>query len=254
MTPSVVLALSLREVRASYTTVVGWLVLCGWLFLTGVFWLFSVTSYVEASQDLVFDPYRASQLQFTTWLFAPFFGNLSIALLMFAPLLSMRSFSEDLRNRTLELLLTSPLSTSEIVVGKYLGQLWNIVVLLGASAVFPMFLLQWASPDPGALAAGYLGLLLTGSALVSLGMLASSFTANQIVAAGLTFSVSLVLFIADWNAQDDPDGFFSQIAILAHLSDLLRGEVRISDVVYYLAFTAFCLFGTHQRLESFRWR
>jgi ABC-2 type transport system permease protein len=254
MSPWNVWHLSLREIRSAYTTVVGWLVLFGWLFLSGVFWYFSVFAYVEASQDLVYDPYRAAQLQLTTWLFAPYFGNCAVVLLMFAPMLSMRVFSEELRNRTLELLLTSPVSTADIVLGKYLGLLWNVVVLLGVSSVYPLMLLQWAKPDAGALAAGYLGLLLLGSSIVSLGMWVSSFTANQIVAAGGTFSLALALFVADFGSQGDPDAWTSQVAILSHLSDLLRGEVRLSDLVYYLAFTGLCLFGTHQRVESFRWR
>lgn len=246
--------LSWREVRATYTTVVGWLVLFGWLFLGGLFWLFAFGNYVEAGRDLVYDPYRASQLQLGPWLLAPWFGNCAIVLLFLAPLLSMRAFSEELRNRTLELLLTSPVSTADIVLGKYLGLMWNVVVLLGTAAVFPAMLWVWGSPDVGALASAGLGLLLLGSTVMSLGMWVSSFTANQIVSAGVTFSIALALFVADFGTQDDPDAIPSQLAILSHLSDLLMGEVRLSDLAYYVAFTAFCLFGTHQRVESFRWR
>lgn len=252
MRPGLVAAIAWRELRSTYTTAVGWLVLCAWTLLAGVFWFFSVVAYVETSQDLVHDPYRAASLQLTTWLFAPFFSNCAVVLVMFAPLLSMRAFTEDLRSRTMDLLLTSPLSTTDIVLGKYLGLLGNLGVLLAATAVFPLTLTAWATPDPGAVVAGYLGLGLLGAAVLAMGMAISSTTSNQIVAAGGAFAGALGLFVANF-ASDDPEGFRSQVAILTHLQDLLRGEVRLSDVVYYLVFAGFFVFATHQRVEAYRW-
>jgi ABC-2 type transport system permease protein len=253
LSPALVWAVAWREVRATYTTAVGWFVVCAWTLLTSVFWLFSVVAYVGTSQDLVHDPYRAAQLQLTTWLFAPFLSNCAVVLVMFAPLLSMRAFTEDLRNKTMDLLLTSPLSTTEIVLGKYAGLLLNLTVLVGVTLVHPLMLTQWASPDPGAIAAGWLGLWLLGAAVLSLGMWMSSFTSSQLAAAGSTFAVALALFVANFGSED-PDGWRDQLAILTHLQDLLRGEVRLSDLVYYLAFSALCVFGTHQRVEGYRWQ
>ncbi len=107
--------------------------------------------------------------------------------------------------------------------------------------------------DWGAVAGGYLAFLLLSGALLSMGMLCSAFTNNQIVALILSFSAGLALYVLAW-LGDGPDAWQTQLSIGSHLEDFLRGAVRLSDVVYYLSFIAFFLFATHQRLESTRWR
>lgn len=248
-----VLTIASRELRSNFTTAVGWLVLCGWLFLTGLFWVLMVQNYVLQGQQVAFDPYGGAQMNLTDWLFVPFFGNCAIVLIMVVPLLSMRVFAEEIKQRTLELLMTSPVSTAEIVLGKFLGQLAFIGVMLLGTLQFPLGLLQWATPDPGALAGGYLALALVSAAILSLGMLMSSLTSNQIVAALLTFAGSLALVVVSWGSSD-PNDWFAQVSLVTHMNDLLRGAVRLSDVTWYVAFTAFFLFATLQRMESFRWR
>ena len=242
-----------RELRATFTTAVGWLVLCGWLLITGLFWVLMVQNYVSQSEDLVFNPYGAQHMNLTDWLLVPFFGNCAVVLVMVAPALSMRLFSEEMKQRTLELLMTSPVSTIEIVLGKFLGALAFVAIMLLGTLQFPLGLLQWGSPDPGVVAGGYLGLLLLGSALLSLGLFASSLTSNQVVASVLSFAVALGLLVVSWASQD-PDDWYAKVSIMTHLEDLMRGAIKLSDVTYYLAFTGFFLFATHQRTESFRWR
>ena len=116
-----VLHIASRELRSMFSTPVGWLVLCGYLLLTGVFWTYMVENYVLQSQDLVYNPMAAAQLNLTDYLLAPFYGNCAVVLVMMLPAVSMRSFSEEFRQRTMELLATSPVSTAEIVLGKFLG-------------------------------------------------------------------------------------------------------------------------------------
>lgn len=241
-----------REVRALYATPIGWLVLCGWLLLSGLFWFTMVEGFVMQSRDLVYNPYGASQLTITDHLLGPFFDNCAVVLLMLTPAISMRLVSEEIKQRTLELLLTSPVSTLEIVVGKYLGALASVVILLLGTVHAPLALAQWGDPDPGVIAGGYAGLLLMSAATLAIGLLASATTANQIVALVLSFAASLSLLALSWLAEG-PDSALAQASILAHLYDLFRGAVRLSDVAYFVALTAFALFATHQRLESFRW-
>lgn len=241
-----------REVRALFATPIGWLVLCGWLLLSGLFWVSMVEGYVLQSRDLVYNPYGASQLTITDHLLGPFFGNCAVVLLMLTPALSMRLVSEEVKQRTLELLLTSPVSTWEIVIGKYLGAMFAILILLIGTVHAPIMLAQWADPDPGALAGGYAGLVLLSAATVAIGLLASAVSANQIVALVLSFAASLSMLALSWLAED-PDGALAQVSLVTHLADLFRGAVRLSDVTYFVALTALALFATHQRLESFRW-
>jgi ABC-2 type transport system permease protein len=247
-----VLHIAWRELRAIFHTPVGWLVLCGYLFVTGVFWVYMVENYVLQSQDLVYNPYAASQLTLEDYLLEPFFGNCAVVLLMILPGVSMRLFSEEFRQRTMELLLTSPVSTAEIVVGKFLGALGFVGVLLLASLHYVVALMQWGSPEPGVLVGGYLGLTLMSAALLAMGMLFSSLTSNQIVAMVLAFAASLTLFVLDWGAES-PDDWNHRLALAPHLSDMLQGALKVSDIAYFVLFAGFCLFATHQRLESYRW-
>jgi ABC-2 type transport system permease protein len=149
--------------------------------------------------------------------------------------------------------MTSPVSTLEIVLGKFLGAIAFVALMLLGTVQFPLGLLEWGSPDAGVVAGGYLGLLLLGASLLSLGMLASALTANQIVASVTSFAVALGLLVVSWGSQD-PHDWYAKVSILTHLEDLTRGAVKLSDLAYYVAFTGFFLFATHQRMESFRWR
>jgi len=241
-----------RELRAVFTTATGWLVLCGWLLITGLFWVVMVQNYAMQSRDLVFNPYAAASLGFTDFLIAPFFGNCAVVLLMLTPAVTMRLFSEEFKQGTMELLLTSPISTLQIVLGKYLGALGFVLVLLALTLHFPLGLARWGRPDWGVVASGYLGLALLSSAVLALGLWFSSLTSNQLVALVLTFTTALGLLVLGWSSQDPAD-WIAQISIMSHLNDLFIGVVRLSDVVYCVAFTAFFLFATHQRMESFRW-
>jgi ABC-2 type transport system permease protein len=247
-----VLFIAWRELRATFTTATGWLILTGWLVLSGGFWQAMLQNYVMQSQDIVFDPYTASQLTLTDYLLGPWFGNCAILLIMVVPALTMRLFSEEMKQRTLELLLTSPVSTAEIVLGKFLGALLFAWGLLLSTAYGPLTLFVWGNPDPGVIAAGYLGLGLLSAALVALGTFASSLTSNQIVAMVTAFATALSLLIVEWMSSS-PEDWLARLALLSHLTDLFRGAVPLSDVVYYLAFTGLFLFATHQRMESFRW-
>ncbi len=243
-----------RELRATFSNAVGWLVLCGFLLLTGYFWITQLDLFVTESANLVFNPYGAPTMTISVHLLGQFFGNTLVVLVMVIPALSMRLFSEEIRGRTLELLLTSPVSTLEIVLGKYLGALSFVALMLLSMSYAPLSLLAWTdSLDWGALFGGYLSWLLASAALLSLGMFVSSITTSQMVALVLSFSASLMLYVLSWSA-DDPDSWMVQLSLGAHVEDLVRGAVRASDLAYFGGLTAFFLFATHQRLESFRWK
>lgn len=138
------------------------------------------------------------------------------------------------------------------MLGKFFGALGFVGVLLVTSLHYPLALLQWGTPEPGVLLGGYLGLLLMSGALLAMGMLFSSLTSNQIVAMVLAFTASLSLFVLDWGAES-PDDWNHKLALAPHLSDMLQGALKVSDIAYFVLFGVFCLFATHQRLESYRW-
>ena len=223
-------------------------------FLAGVFFQWVFTAYAEASTELVFDPYAAQQLDLGDHLLAPFFGDLAIIVVLAGPALAMRLFSEEYRTRSFELLLTSPVTTGDIVLGKFLGALGFAALALAVTAVGPLSLFWFGDPDPGVLASGYLGLTLLFGAVLAMGMCASAWTENQIVALVTSFSAALALFILGMFGMDDPDAWLVQLAFTGHLDDLFVGRVGLSDVTYFVAFIGFFLFATAQRIESLRWR
>jgi len=244
--------IGLRELRAMFNTVIAWMVLCAFLLMNGVFWEIYLTNYVMQKSQLVFDPYGAASLNLTEYLIVPWFGNCAVILLFVVPALSMRLFSPEFDRRTMELLLTSPISTLEIVLGKYLGGLGFVVAMLLCTAHVPASLYFWGEPEFGAIAGSYLGTFLMSSLLLAIGMFFSSLTKSQIVALILSFAASLILYVAGW-AGDDPDSVLAHLGLATHLEDLFSGAVRLSDLVYFGAGISFFVFATYQRLESYRW-
>lgn len=250
-----VLAIANRELRSYFSTPLGWLVLTGFLVLTAMFWMSMVTTYIQQENDLVYNPEAAAQLNFTDHLLPPFFGNTAVILLMLSPALSMGLFAEEYRRHTMELLHTSPISGAEVVLGKFLGALGFVAVLLLASTHMPLSTLYFGNPDLAVIVTGYAGLLLLSGAMIAMGMLFSAMTNKQLVAMVLTFSAGLVLWILPWMATDgDPNNVLAQLSVMTHLEAILAGAVRLSDLVWFAGFISVFLLATLQQLESYRWR
>lgn len=249
----IVFHIASREIRSMLTTVVGWMVICGFLLLAGVFWISIVSNYVMLSQDLVFNPYAASQLTFSDYLVAPWFENCLLVAMFLAPAITMRSFSGEYTNRTFELLLTSPISTGQVVLGKYIGAMGFSAVMLAFTMYVPLWLSFYGEPDPGLFIGGYLSLILTLSVLSAGGLLVSSYTRSQVVAFVLTFAAGLGVYVVSWLAQD-PDSILAHFSLASHVQDVHRGVIRLSDVVWFAGVTVTLLFATQQRLDGFRWR
>jgi ABC-2 type transport system permease protein len=246
-----VLWIAMRELRAIFSTVLGWMVLTGFLLITGVFWTFGVDDYAMAVAGSIYNPYDMVGLSLTNHLLLPFFGNCTVIVLMVTPALSMRLFSEELRNGTLELLLTSPISATEIVLGKYLGSVGFLGVLLACTAHYPLSLWWIASPDLGVIAGGYLALFLLGSAILALGLAASAYTENQVVALVTTFALAMLLYVVSFSVTD-PSVPLYHLSLSTHVIRLIGGAIQTADLVYFGAFIAFFLFLAQQRLELFR--
>lgn len=242
-----------KELRSTFGTTVGWLVLAAFLLISGLFWSSMVVQYVEQSNNFVDNPYAAQQIKLTDYLLSPYFGNMAVILLMIVPALSMRLFSEELKSRTMELLFTSPVTTLEIVLGKFLGTMGFIAVMLACTVYVPATVWFYGTPDWGTLFTGYLAVWLVCSTVVSIGMLFSSMTPNALVAVIASFAASLSLWLLSWWA-DGPDSFAVKVSIAGHMEDLLRGAISLTDIAYFASLIAFFLFATHQRIDAYRWR
>ena len=180
-------------------------------------------------------------------------GNAAIILLLVVPLLTMRLVAEERRNRTLSLLFSSPLSMTEIVLGKYLGILLFLLVLLVLIALMPLSLLAGARLDFGLLAASFLGLALLLAGFAAVGLFMSTLTQYTTVAAISTFGALLLFWILDWSGQGFAGGnWLAYLSLFNHYKPFLDGIFDSADAVYHvLLITTFLVFSIH-RLDADR--
>jgi ABC-2 type transport system permease protein len=175
----------------------------------------------------------------------------SVLLLLIVPLVTMRVFAEERKTGTLELLLTAPVREIEIVLAKFTGSMTVVAIMVGLSTTYAVVLGLYATPDWGPIYSGYVGLVLLGSALVAVGLLVSSLTANQIVAAVVCLGLFLLLWMIDslgYLLPDPFDTFFVNLSLLAHFTPFATGSLFLSDVGFFLSVTLAALFLTVRAL------
>lgn len=190
------------------------------------------------------------------WIIRPLLGFSGTLSLFLIPMITMRLFAEEKRSGTMELLLTSPVEDLGIVLGKWLGALVLYMCTLGMSVLSIALLFFWGKPDWKPVAVAYLGLILQGACLLALGTLASSLTSNQIVAGGVTFFGSLMLFMLSWFtefADSRLSRVLGYLSIITHMENFSKGILSLKDVVFYVSFIFLGLFLLLRRMESLRW-
>jgi ABC-2 type transport system permease protein len=234
------LAIAGREIQAYFVSPIAYVVTAAFLIIMSIFfaWYVSDPRGVTATMEYMFGP--------MTTLF-----------LFMVPMLTMRLLSEEQRSGTIELLLTSPVRDWEVVLGKYLGIIILILVILGLTVYYPFVMFRFGNPDIGPIVSGYLGLFLLAAAMASLGLLASSLTENQIVAVIIGLGMSIFLWISETISDfvgTSLSGIFSAISIRPYFPDFTMGIVDTRNVIFYITFIAVALFLTVRSLESRRWR
>jgi ABC-2 type transport system permease protein len=183
--------------------------------------------------------------------------NSTVINLLVVPMITMRTYAEEKRSGTIELLMTSPVTDFQIIVGKFLGAMSLYCAMVGLTLIHMAVLFVYGNPEVKPIFTGYLGLLLLGGCFVSLGLFFSSLTRNQIVAGMFTFAVLLLLWVIDWVGSftgPTVEKIVTYLSITGHLEDFLRGVIDTQHVVYYLSFITFGLFITAKAVDSERWR
>ncbi len=187
-----------------------------------------------------------------------FFGLLSTLVLFFTPILTMAVYSEEKKRGTMELLMTSPITESDIVLGKFLASFTLFALMLVPTLSYMIFMYVHSDPMPPwrVMAAGYAGILLLGAALTALGTFISSLTENQIIAAVLTFAAFLILWVLDIgrNATGGVASVLTYLSVIRHYEDFTRGIIDTSSLVYYGSFIVLFVFLTIRSVDSMRWR
>ena len=184
------------------------------------------------------------------------FGQMAIILLFFTPVLTMKLFAEERKTGTIELLLTSPITDGQVVLGKFLASWTLVLIMLGLTLLFPFLTQRFGYLDIGLLFSGYLGAILIASSFLALGLLMSSMCKNQLVAALTSFGILITLWvIGALSSRGGTIGnFLSYLSFSEHYYDFTRGVVLLKDVVYHISFTTVCLFATFKSIESSKWR
>jgi len=190
-----------KEMRLFFGSPVAYVVFTFFLLISGWFFSQIFLYYSDISMRSFMQPGMAQSLNITESVMRPLFTNMSVVLLFFMPMLTMRLFAEEKKSGTMELLLTYPVRDGEVLAGKFLAAGALYVILLGLTLVYPGLIAYFTRVEWGPILTGYLGLVLTGATFLAVGVLISSLTENQIVAGFGTFGVLLALWIIGWGAE-----------------------------------------------------
>jgi len=246
-----VATLAARELRSLFLSPLAWTILAVVQFILAWLFLGQLDVYIayQARIAMMDNPPGATEI-----IVAPLFSSATIILLLVIPLLTMRLISDERRSRTLPLLFSAPVSMTEIVLGKYLGILGFLAIMLGLITLMPLSLLSLGTLDFGLLASILLGMVLMLAAFAAAGLFMSTLTAQPTVAAVSTFGLLLLLWIIELTGQSAAEGnsVFAYLSLQRHYEALLRGLFNSSDILYYLLFIATFLVLGIRRLDADR--
>ena len=252
------LAIAHKELRSYFASPIAYIVIGFFALLFGWFYVGILDWFVRQGMGMgQFGMQGPQNLNLNQQMIRPLLLNMTVVFLFLLPLITMRTYAEEKRSGTIELLLTSPLTDLQIVVGKFLGAMGLYAAMLAVTLIHFGLLFKFGNPDWKPLAVAYLGLLLFGGCFISVGLFISSLTRNQIVAGAATFGVFLLLWVIDWIGQSlGPTGesVTKYLSMTGHLDDFVKGVLDTKHLVYYLSFIAFGLFLTMRSVDAERWR
>ena len=255
MTP--VNALIRKELRCFFVSPVFYVIGAVFLFIAGFLAHLTVVNATQQAVRLMQIQNTYAQLNLNDLVFRPFFFGLDIVLMFVLPMLTMRLFAEEKKLGTFELLLTSPIGMNEIVSAKFLSVLLLYLGLLTMTLVTPVVLSFYSSFNWNPVWTGYLALALQGGLFLAIGVLGSSVTENQIVAAFVSFGIILAIWmmggLGTLLGDTSLGNFFAFLSFSEHYDRLIRGLLEVKDIVYYISGIVFALFLAHEVLDSHRW-
>jgi len=257
------LAIVRKEFENLFVGPIAYVVLAVFFFVTGLFFYIILTNIVEQVMQITMQsqqfgaPPRA--IDVPAEVMRSFFGILSTILLFLIPMITMGVIAEEKKRGTIELLLTSPITTAQLLLGKFSALVLFLLVMLAPTILNSIVLYFFSDPRPklGPFLIGYLGAFLLGGSLLAVGIFISSLTENQIVAAVITFALFLALWVLDATARTSStlqNEVMRYMSVLNHYEDFARGVFDTQHLVFYLSLIVLGLFFTSLSLESPKWR
>ncbi len=246
-----ILTIAWREFRSLFLSPLAWVILAVVQLILAFMFLGHIEQYlIWQSRLLGMDDAPG----LTEIIVAPLFGNAAIVLLLIVPLITMRLVSEERRNRTLSLLFSAPISMTEIVLGKYLGILLFLLLVLCMIALMPLSLHLGGGIDLGLFASGLLGLGLLLAGFAAIGLYMSTLTQHPTVAAISSFGALLLFWILDWSGEGTAGNgsVLAYLSLLNHYEPFLRGIFDSADAIFHLLFIATFLVLSIRHLDADR--
>jgi ABC-2 type transport system permease protein len=251
-----VIAIAQKELKSYFSSPIAYIVIGLWALLYGYFFVAILGFFVRQSMQMM-QMQGPQAMNVNQQLVRPLLQNVTILVLFLMPMVTMRTYAEEKRSGTIELLLTSPVTDFQIIMGKFFGAVALYVIMLAVTVVHLGLLFIYGNPEWKPIFTAYIGLLLLGSCFISLGLLISSLTKNQIVAGMVTFAVFLMLWVITWiGSFSGPtvDKLAQYLSIIDHYDDFGKGVLDTTHVIYYLSFITFGLFLTAKSVDTERWR
>jgi ABC-2 type transport system permease protein len=251
-----ILAIAHKELKSYFSSPIAYIVLGFWALMYGYFFVAILQYFVRQSMQM--SQFQGPQaMNVNQQLIRPLVQNVSILVLFLMPMVTMRTYAEEKRSGTIELLLTSPITDWQIIIGKFVGAMSLYAACLGVTLIHIALLFVYGRPEWKPIVTAYLGLLLLGGCFISVGLFISSLTRNQIVAGMVTFAVFLLLWVINWiGSFSGPtvDQLTQYLSIVDHLDDFGKGVLDTTHIVYYLSFITFGLFLTAKSVDTERWK
>lgn len=242
-----------KEMKVGFGSPMAYVILTTFLLITG--YVFNGFALSIAKQSIA---YGTTNLPIVDQLFRPLTSHISVILLFMIPAITMRLFAEERKTGTIELLYTYPIKDIEILIGKFLGALSLLLILLIPTLLYPMIVKQIVPVEWSVVLSQYVGLVFLGTCYIVVGLWASNLTDNQIVAAVLTLGALLGFWLVGWLTQTFPTALWAkvlgQLSILAHFDSFSKGVLNTADITFFLFFIAFFLAATLNGLNSRMWR
>ncbi|MEW5807491.1 MAG: ABC transporter permease [Acidobacteriota bacterium] len=258
-----VFILIIKEMKSYFYSPTAYVVLTGFLILTGYFFfnLVSQFSLLLANYTYLSQIYGNAELleqvNLNDMIASPLLRNMLVIFLFITPLLSMRTFSEEKKQRTEELLLTSPITTGQLVAAKFIAALLMGTILILLTFIYMGILALYGDPEKGPLFTGYLGIWLALIAFLSIGLFVSSMTENQIVAAIGSFIIMLMLFVIDWPSEavgGRLGAILSYLSVSSHITGFVKGTIDTKDIIYFISIIIVSIFLTKESIDIQRGR
>ena len=251
-----VLAIAGKELRSYFASPIAYVVIGFFVFVYGYFYAVMFGGFLQASLQAPLGG-QSQPLNINQDMLRPLVQNTLVVMLFVLPMITMRTYSEEKRSGTIELLLTSPITDFEIVMGKFLGAMGLYAAMLAVTLPHLAILYLYGHPEWKPILTSYVGLILFGGCFVAVGLFISSLSKNQIVAGSVTFVIFLLLWVINWiGSFTGPTGdkLTAYLSIVDHFDDFSKGVIDTTHVIYYLSFITFGLFLTAKSVDSERWR